>query len=125
MNDTFAADYAKQLLTQMKKGFLVYCVLLICSKGDVYSTDIIKRLHEAQLIVVEGTIYPLLSRLQKDGVLVHVWKESANGPPRKYYHISEAGREILEELKANSAQMQSAIEAIEKEQTWTKSIKSI
>ena len=74
-------EYARQLLTQMRKGFLVYCVLLICSKGDVYSTDIIKRLHQAQLIVVEGTIYPLLSRLQKDGVLVHVGKNRLKGHP--------------------------------------------
>jgi PadR family transcriptional regulator PadR len=99
----------------MRKGFLVYCVLLICSKGDVYSTDIIKRLHQAKLIVVEGTIYPLLSRLQKDGVLEHVWKESLKGPPRKYYHLSDAGNEILRELKASSGQMQTAIDAIEKE----------
>ncbi|HEV2412826.1 MAG TPA: PadR family transcriptional regulator [Candidatus Saccharimonadales bacterium] len=125
MNESFSSDYARQLMTQMRKGILVYCVLLICSKGDVYSTDIIKRLREAKLIVVEGTIYPLLSRLQKDGVLVHVWKESVKGPPRKYYHLSEDGKAILEELKVSSGQMQSAIDAIEKEQSWTKSIKSI
>jgi PadR family transcriptional regulator, regulatory protein PadR len=118
-------DYARQLLTQMRKGFLVYCVLLICSKGDVYSTDVIQRLRRAQLIVVEGTIYPLLSRLQKDGVLVHSWHESDKGPPRKYYHLSDEGKEILQELKLSSGQMQSAIDAIEKEQSWTKSIKSI
>jgi PadR family transcriptional regulator, regulatory protein PadR len=108
-------EYARQLLTQMRKGFLVYCVLQICSKGDVYSTDIIQSLHKAQLIVVEGTIYPLLSRLQKDGVLEHSWHESDKGPPRKYYHLSAEGKEILYELKISSHQMQSAIDAIEKE----------
>lgn len=108
-------EYVSQLFVQMKKGFLVYCVLSICSKGDVYSSDIIKRLHKAHLIVVEGTIYPLLSRLQKDGVLVHVWRESVSGPPRKYYHISDDGKKILQQLKRNSSQLQSAIEAIEKE----------
>lgn len=108
-------EYARQLLTQMRKGFLVYCVLQICSKGDVYSTDIIQRLHKAQLIVVEGTIYPLLSRLQKDGVLEHSWHESEKGPPRKYYHLSAEGTEILRELQISSRQMQSAIDAIEKE----------
>jgi PadR family transcriptional regulator PadR len=108
-------EYARQLLTQMRKGFLVYCVLQICSKGDVYSTDIIQRLHNAQLIVVEGTIYPLLSRLQKDGILEHSWHESDKGPPRKYYHLSAEGKEILHELKIRSNQMQSAIDAIEKE----------
>jgi PadR family transcriptional regulator, regulatory protein PadR len=108
-------EYARQLLTQMRKGFLVYCVLQICSKGDVYSTDIIQKLHNADLIVVEGTIYPLLGRLQKDGVLQHSWHESDKGPPRKYYHLSAEGREILQELKESSHQMQSAIDAIEKE----------
>ena len=108
-------DYVSQLLTQMKKGFLVYCVLSICSKSDVYSSDIIRRLHKANLIVVEGTIYPLLSRLQKDGVLVHVWQESAKGPPRKNYQITKDGKEILQQLRKNSSQLQAAIEAIEKE----------
>jgi PadR family transcriptional regulator PadR len=108
-------EYARQLLTQMRKGFLVYCVLQICSHGDVYSTDIIQRLHKAQLIVVEGTIYPLLSRLQKDGVLEHSWHESEKGPPRKYYHLSAEGEAILQELRVSSQQMQTAIEAIEKE----------
>lgn len=108
-------EYARQLLTQMRKGFLVYCVLQICSKGDVYSTDIIQQLHQAQLIVVEGTIYPLLSRLQKDGILEHSWHESDKGPPRKYYHLSAEGKEILQELQVSSHQMQAAIDAIEKE----------
>lgn len=114
-NSLDSKEYTKQLLTQMRKGFLVYCVLRICSKGDVYSTDIIKRLRKAQLIVVEGTIYPLLSRLQKDGVLAHDWQESAKGPPRKYYHLTNQGSEILQELKTSSNQLQEAIEAIEKE----------
>jgi PadR family transcriptional regulator PadR len=112
---TDAKEYARQLVIQMRKGYLVYCVLLICSKGEVYSTDIIKRLHLAKLIVVEGTIYPLLSRLQKDGVLVHSWHESDKGPPRKYYHLSDNGNVILQELKQSSAHMHTAIEAIEKE----------
>ena|SRR5208282_518324 len=116
MNETTdSKEYARQLMTQMRKGFLVYCVLQICSKGDVYSTEIIQRLHNAELIVVEGTIYPLLSRLQKDGVLIHTWHESDKGPPRKYYRLSDDGREILQALKVSSRQMQSAIDAIEKE----------
>ena len=116
MNDsTDYKDYANQLDTQMRKGFLVYCVLLICSHGDVYSSDIIKRLHAASLVVVEGTIYPLLSRLQKDGLLLHDWKESAQGPPRKYYRVSESGQAILEELKKTNKQLQATISKIEKE----------
>lgn len=109
-------DYADQLDTQMRKGFLVYCVLLICSHGNVYSSDIIKRLRDASLVVVEGTIYPLLSRLQKDGLLLHEWKESPQGPPRKYYRVSESGQKILAELKKTNHQLQVTLNNIEKEQ---------
>jgi PadR family transcriptional regulator PadR len=116
MNNSRDSDeYTRQLLTQMRKGFLVYCVLLICSKGDVYSTDIIERMHRAKLIVVEGTIYPLLSRLQKDGLLEYDWKESVKGPPRKYYHLTGDGLDVLELLKRSSDQLQTAIDRIEKE----------
>ena len=108
-------DYVNQLDTQMRKGFLVYCVLLICSHGNVYSSGIIKRLHVASLVVVEGTIYPLLSRLQKDGLLLHDWKESAQGPPRKYYRVSTSGKKILNELKKTNRQLQATINNIEKE----------
>lgn len=107
-------DYAGQLDTQMRKGFLVYCVLLICGHGDVYSSDIIKRLHAASLVVVEGTIYPLLNRLQKDGLLSHDWKESSQGPPRKYYRVSPGGQKILEELQKANKQLQATINNIEK-----------
>lgn len=107
-------DYAAQLGIQLRKGFLAYCVLLICSEGDVYSSDIIERLREAELVVVEGTMYPLLSRLQKDGVLVHAWQESAKGPPRKYYRLSETGRAVLRELEQVTSQLQEAINSIKK-----------
>lgn len=107
--------YADQLETQMRKGSLVYCVLLICRGGHVYSSEIISRLQGAGLAVVEGTIYPLLNRLQKDGLLLHEWKESAQGPPRKYYRISVSGIMVLQELKRANHQLQSAINAIEKE----------
>ena len=116
MNDfTSPKDYAIQLDTQMRKGFLVYCVLLICSHGDVYSSDIIKRLHAASLVVVEGTIYPLLSRLQNDGLLLHNWKESQQGPPRKYYRVSPTGQLVLAELKKSNKQLQATINSVEKE----------
>ncbi len=107
-------DYANQLDTQMRKGFLVYCVLLICSHGDVYSSDIIRELHQASLVVVEGTIYPLLSRLQKDGLLTHSWKESQQGPPRKYYRVSDNGQKVLAELKITNVQLQATISNIER-----------
>lgn len=80
------------LAVQLRKGFLAYCVLKVCSHEPVYTSDIIRKLREAELVVVEGTIYPLLSRLQRDGLLRHEWRESEQGPPRKYYAVTDAGR---------------------------------
>lgn len=85
---------------QMKKGILEYCILAVLSKGDAYTSDIIKYLKEAQLIVVEGTLYPLLTRLKNDGYLVYRWEESTSGPPRKYYRLSEEGLAFYAELDA-------------------------
>lgn len=86
--------YAEQMATQLRKGFLAYCVLKVCSHQPKYTSDIINELRQAKLVVVEGTIYPLLSRLQKDGLLTHEWQESEQGPPRKYYKITEYGDEV-------------------------------
>ena len=91
-------EYSKQLGIQLRKGFLSYCVLKICAHEPKYTSDIIKELHKAEMVVVEGTIYPLLSRLQKDGLLDHNWKESLQGPPRKYYQITDTGELILEQM---------------------------
>lgn len=87
--------YAEQLATQLRKGFLAYCVLKVCSHQPKYTSDIIAELREAEMVVVEGTIYPLLSRLQKDGLLEHEWQESEQGPPRKYYKTTEYGDEVV------------------------------
>src|SRR3990167_4836895 len=92
MNESEA--YAEQLATQLRKGFLTYCVLMVCRSDPKYTSDIIKTLRDAELVVVEGTIYPLLSRLQKDGLLMHEWQESEQGPPRKYYKITEFGGNV-------------------------------
>jgi len=117
MTDTLSyQEYAAQLDTQMRKGFLVYCVLLLCSRGNVYSSDIIKKLRDADLVVVEGTIYPLLSRLQKDGLLAHNWKESTQGPPRKYYQITDNGKNVLLEMHKSYLQLKATINNIEKDQ---------
>jgi PadR family transcriptional regulator PadR len=86
--------YAEQLATQLRKGFLAYCVLKICSSTPRYTSDIIKQLSAAELVVVEGTIYPLLSRLQRDGLLKHEWQESEQGPPRKYYIATDFGKDV-------------------------------
>ena len=93
-NTTAPDSYAEQLATQLRKGFLAYCVVKICSHEPQYTSDIITKLREAELVVVEGTIYPLLSRLQKDGLLSHEWRESEQGPPRKYYKATEFGLEV-------------------------------
>ena len=93
--DTSSEGYAEQLATQLRKGFLAYCVLKVCSHQPKYTSDIIAQLRQAELVVVEGTIYPLLSRLQKDGLLVHEWQESEQGPPRKYYKTTEFGDEVV------------------------------
>lgn len=80
---------------QMRKGVLEYCILSILSKNDAYASDIIKKLKEAKMIVVEGTLYPLLTRLKNAGLLSYRWEESTQGPPRKYYGITDTGRAFL------------------------------
>lgn len=83
---------------QMRKGILEYCILSILSRGDSYASDIIKELKEAKLIVVEGTLYPLLTRQKNAGLLNYRWEESNQGPPRKYYIITQQGRDFLGKL---------------------------
>ncbi len=94
--DLSSEVYAEQLATQLRKGFLAFCVLQVCAGGPQYTSDIIKTLRGAEMVVVEGTIYPLLSRLQKDGLLQHEWQESEQGPPRKYYQTTPYGNEVRE-----------------------------
>lgn len=84
--------------SQMRKGMLEYCVLLLLSREASYANDIIGRLKQAELIVVEGTLYPLLTRLKKEGLLSYEWKESRQGPPRKYYALTNEGRLFLNGL---------------------------
>ena len=86
--------------SQMRKGMLEYCVLLLLKHQPFYASDIIQRLKDAKLLVVEGTLYPLLTRLKNDGMLTYEWQESTQGPPRKYYIISQAGIDFLEGLNA-------------------------
>ncbi len=84
--------------SQMRKGFLEYCILLILKKKSAYTSDIIAELKEARLIVVEGTLYPLLTRLKNSGLLNYRWEESTQGPPRKYYEMTPEGEKFLDEL---------------------------
>jgi PadR family transcriptional regulator PadR len=86
--------------TQMRRGILEFCILQVISKDKVYASEILGVLKEADLIVVEGTVYPLLTRLKNSGFLDYVWEESKSGPPRKYYTLTPAGRDFLQELKS-------------------------
>lgn len=81
--------------SQMRKGMLEYCVLLLLRRRSSYASDIIQQLRNADLLVVEGTLYPLLSRLKNDGLLSYEWQESTQGPPRKYYALTPDGVEFL------------------------------
>jgi PadR family transcriptional regulator PadR len=83
---------------QMRKGILEYCILSVLSRNSCYASDIIKELKEAKVIVVEGTLYPLLTRQKNAGLLSYRWEESQQGPPRKYYELTEAGRTYLDDL---------------------------
>lgn len=94
----------------MRKGILEYCVLLIISKGEIYASDIIAELRAARLLVVEGTLYPLLTRLKNNGLLAYQWVESVSGPPRKYYVLTEQGRQLLSQLDVTWESLQFAID---------------
>ncbi len=84
---------------QMRKGTLDMCILSIISKEEIYPSDIIKKLKKSEMIVVEGTMYPLLTRLKNAGMLDYSWRESKSGPPRKYYRLTKKGAKYLEELR--------------------------
>ena len=82
----------------MRKGILEYCILSIISRNEAYASDILETLKDAELLVVEGTIYPLLTRMKNEGVLSYRWQESTGGPPRKYYTLTPDGEELLAQL---------------------------
>jgi PadR family transcriptional regulator PadR len=84
---------------QMRKGILEFCILHIISRGEVYASDMLEELTSARIMVVEGTLYPLLTRLKNAGLVEYKWVESLSGPPRKYYVLTQAGRDFLSELQ--------------------------
>src|ERR1700756_3345420 len=114
MNDITESDSAAQSETQMRKGVLAYCVLLLLKDGKVYTSEIIRSLRAAELIVVEGTLYPLLSRLAKDKLLTYEWQESEQGPPRKYYWLTDDGKSLLKDLKSSYSRLHASIKILEK-----------
>ncbi|MEA4982213.1 MAG: PadR family transcriptional regulator [Paludibacter sp.] len=90
---------ADNIKSQMRKGYLEYCILLILRKKPSYASDIISELKDAKMIVVEGTLYPLLTRLKNADLLDYRWEESSQGPPRKYYEMTPKGVAFLDELE--------------------------
>lgn len=95
--------------SQMRKGVLELCVLSIIAEKEAYPSDIIGKLKEAELIIVEGTLYPLLSRLKNAQLLQYTWKESTSGPPRKYYNLTDDGKSFLSGLKMTWDQLNKAV----------------
>ena len=91
---------ADNVKSQMRKGFLEYCILLTLRNNQDYASDIINALKKGKFIIVEGTLYPILTRLKNNELLNYTWVESSSGPPRKYYHLTEKGNEFLKELDA-------------------------
>ena len=95
---------------QMRKGILEYCILSVISGEDeAYASDILKVLKDAKLLVVEGTLYPLLTRLKNSGMLSYEWKESTSGPPRKYYKLTPLGKKFLRELDDTWSDLERAV----------------
>jgi PadR family transcriptional regulator PadR len=98
--------------SQMRKGILEYCILGILHKGEAYPSEILEKLRAAQLLVVEGTVYPLLTRLKNFELLTYRWEESTSGPPRKYYSITTKGSQFFTELSATWLELQQAVSSL-------------
>lgn len=96
---------------QMRKGVLEYCILNILAHSEAYPSEIIAELKACELIIVEGTLYPLLTRLKNGGILEYRWEESTSGPPRKYYTLTENGQAFLKELDATWTNLNAAVKA--------------
>ncbi|WP_420155739.1 PadR family transcriptional regulator [Siphonobacter sp.] len=97
---------------QMRKGILEYCILHIISRGEVYASTMLEELTAAKIMVVEGTLYPLLTRLKNSGLLDYKWVESSSGPPRKYYILTESGRLFLSQLQTTWEELQFSVNEI-------------
>lgn len=97
---------------QMRKGVLEFCILSILSRGDAYASDIINELKNSKLIVVEGTLYPLLTRQKNFGLLSYRWEESQQGPPRKYYALTQQGKDTLAELSESWNELVEAVNSL-------------
>ncbi len=99
---------------QMRKGVLEFCILSILEGGESYTSEILTQLKNAKLLVVEGTVYPLLTRLKNAGLLSYRWEESTSGPPRKYYGLTETGKIFLTGLNSTWSDLVKAVHLITK-----------
>lgn len=104
---------------QMRKGVLEYCILTVLRDEDAYVAEILDTLKDAKLLVVEGTIYPLLTRLKNAGLLNYRWEESTSGPPRKYYGLTETGKLFLKELNTTWNELQNAVNLVTRQKKQT------
>src|SRR5690625_1648444 len=95
--------------SQMRKGILEFCILSVIRQQEAYPSDIIKKMKESRLDVLEGTLYPLLTRLKNAGLLTYRWVESNSGPPRKYFTMTEAGEEFYQQLEKTWNQLSRAV----------------
>jgi len=102
----------ENIQSQMRKGVLEYCILNILDNGDAYTSEILKELKQARMIVVEGTVYPLLTRLKNGGYLDYRWEESTSGPPRKYYILTTKGKEFLKLMDQSWDELVNAVNHI-------------
>jgi len=105
---------------QMRKGVLEYCILSVLRDDDAYVAEILDTLKDAKMLVVEGTIYPLLTRLKNAGLLNYRWEESTSGPPRKYYGLTETGKLFLKELNTTWSELQHAVNIVTRQKTTKK-----
>jgi PadR family transcriptional regulator PadR len=106
---------------QMRKGVLEYCILSVLSEGDAYASDIINKLKKVRMIVVEGTLYPLLTRQKNAGLLSYRWEESTQGPPRKYYSITEEGSRFLADLSESWLELVASVNSLREQKNDRKS----
>lgn len=99
----------ENIKAQMRKGVLEYCILSVLDENDAYVNDLIEALKKAELIVVEGTLYPMLTRLKNAEFLEYRWEESTSGPPRKYYSLTPSGKSFLKELSSTWNNLQNSV----------------
>jgi PadR family transcriptional regulator PadR len=111
-NPSMPQESIEQKKAQMRKSLVEFCILLVIRDGRAYSSDILKTLTEANLLVVEGTLYPLLSRLKTQELVEYEWEESKSGPPRKYYKLTKSGQDTLAHLEKTWDELRISITAL-------------